>query len=63
MEKRWVRKSLSPCAMLVIPKPKKDGLWRICNDYRAINITLRWVFDLGGPSKIWVEFSPNKGEW
>jgi len=64
MEKWSIRESLSPCAILVILVPMKDGLWRMCNNCRAINnITIRWVFDPGGPSKIWVEFAPNKGEW
>ena len=37
MEKRWVRESLSPCAMLVILVPKKDGTLRMCTNCRAIN--------------------------
>ena len=37
MEKGWVRESLSPCAMLVILVPKKDGTLRICTNCRSIN--------------------------
>ena len=43
MQNGWVQESLSLCAVLVIQVPKKDVMWRMCIDCRAINnITIKY---------------------
>ena len=37
MSKGWVCESFSPCTVLVILIPKRDRVWRMCTDCRAIN--------------------------
>ena len=47
LEKGFIRPSTSPCGSPIVLVRKKDGLWRMCIDYRALNkITIKNCYPL-----------------
>lgn len=47
LERSYARKSTSPCTVLALLDPKKDGSWRMCIDSWPVNkITVCYTFPI-----------------
>lgn len=46
---------MSPCAVLTLLVPKKDGTWRKCIDSRDVNnITIKYMFSFSSVDDYWM---------
>jgi hypothetical protein len=61
LQKGWIRPSTSPFGSPVLFAPKKDGTWRFCCDFRALNkITIRDTYPMPDVQHLFDELSRAK---